>query len=114
VLGLRENAALIGRAALFIGMDSGPGHIAAALGVPVVTVGAQPVGASPEHTGAPERFGPWADAARVLVLRPPAHSAPCTDGCDADDPHCILGLAVDEVLPRVLAFAAAQPSGVQR
>ncbi len=112
-LGLRENAALIGRAALFIGMDSGPGHIAAALGVPVIIVGAHPEGASPDHAGAPERFGPWTEPGRALVLRPPAHLAPCIDGCDAGEPHCILGLAMADVLPRVLAFAA-QPSGVQR
>ena len=76
VLGLRGNAALIGDAALFVGMDSGPGHIAAALGVPVVIVGVHPHGASPGHPAAPERFGPWGDPSRVLVLRPPAPPRP--------------------------------------
>jgi heptosyltransferase-2 len=104
-LGLRENAALAGSAALFIGMDSGPGHMAAALGVPVVTIGAHPEGASAAHPSAPERFAPWAPAERRLVLRPPAHRPPCSDGCDADAPHCILGIGVADVLPRVLDFA---------
>jgi heptosyltransferase-2 len=105
VLGLRGNAALIGGAALFIGMDSGPGHIAAALGVPVVIVGVHPHGASPAHPAAPERFGPWADASRVLVLRPPGHHDPCPDGCEADDPHCILGLTVDDAVAATAVFA---------
>lgn len=105
-LGLRGSAALIGAAALFIGMDSGPGHIAAALGVPVVIVSGHPHGASPGHPAAPQRFGPWADPSRVLVLRPPAHRDPCADGCEADAPHCILGLGVDGAAARVERFAA--------
>ena len=107
VLGLRECAALIGAASLFVGMDSGPAHIAAALGVPVVILSGHPHGASPTHPGAPERFGPWADPSRVLVLRTPAHRAPCSDGCEADEPHCILGIEVDDVAGPVERFAKA-------
>ena len=114
VLGLRENAALAGAAALFVGMDSGPGHVASALGAPVVILGAHPEGASPSHPSAPERFGPWADPDSVLLLRPAAHRPLCTDGCVADTPHCILELAVDDVIPAVLAFADRQASGDQR
>ncbi len=105
VLRLRGNAALIGQAALFIGMDSGPGHIAAALGVPVVIVGVHPHGAAPGHPAAPERFGPWVDPARVLVLRPPGYREPCGDGCEADEPHCILGVTVDDAFAATAAFA---------
>ena len=107
VLGLRESAALIGGASLFVGMDSGPGHIAAALGVPVVIVSAHPHGASPTHPAAPERFGPWAESSRVLILRAPSHRAPCSDGCEADEPHCILGIAVDDVVGAIERFAEA-------
>ena len=105
ILGLRESAALIGAASLFIGMDSGPGHIAAALGVPVVIVSAHPHGASPTHPGAPERFGPWADPSRVLILRTRSHRAPCSDGCETDEPHCILGIAVEDVAGPAERFA---------
>jgi len=105
-LRLREGAALIGEASLFIGMDSGPGHIAASLGVPVVIVGVHPHGASPGHPAAPERFGPWGDPSRALLLRPPAHCHPCADGCEADVPHCILGLTVDAAVAATAAFAA--------
>jgi ADP-heptose:LPS heptosyltransferase len=37
-LGVRENAALIAAAALFVGHDSGPMHLAGAVGTPVVAV----------------------------------------------------------------------------
>ena len=92
VLGLRENAALIGMAALFVGMDSGPGHIAAALGVPVVIVSVP----SPRRlAGSSSRAGAVRTVDRsvhALVLRPAAHRDPCADGCEADAPHCILEL----------------------
>ncbi len=74
---------------------------------PVVILSGHPHGASPTHPGAPERFGPWADPSRVLVLRTPAHRAPCSDGCEADEPHCILGIEVDDVAGPVERFAKA-------
>ncbi len=113
-LGLGAGAALIGTAALFIGMDSGPGHVASAQGVPVAILGAHPEGASPDHPSAPERFGPWGEPDRTLLLRPSGHRPPCVDGCVADVPHCILDMELDDVVPRVLAFAARQAPGVQR
>jgi heptosyltransferase-2 len=112
VLALRDNAALIGGASLFVGMDSGPGHIASALGVPVVIVGVHPHGASPGHPAAPERFGPWGDPSRVLVLRPPGHRDPCSDGCEANEPHCILGITVDDVVGVVALFAERALAGL--
>jgi len=38
LLGIREMAALMSRADLFVGLDSGPMHVAAALGLPVVAL----------------------------------------------------------------------------
>ncbi|MEQ8493816.1 MAG: glycosyltransferase family 9 protein, partial [Gammaproteobacteria bacterium] len=57
--------ALLARAAAFVGNDSGLGHIAAALGVPTVTV---------FGPGRPERYRPWGPRARV-VLAPDADLA---------------------------------------
>jgi heptosyltransferase-2 len=105
ILDLSANAALIAGASLFIGMDSGPGHMAAALAVPVVTISGHAEGASPGHPAAPERFGPWGDAAQVLVLRPRSHRHPCRDGCDRDEPHCILAVEVADALAAVSDFA---------
>ena len=68
---LEELAALLGRAALFIGVDSAPMHMAAALGVPVVAL----FGPSGEFS-----WGPWGDG--HVVLSSPFLCRPCgRDGC---------------------------------
>ena len=70
-LTLKELAALTARARLFIGMDSAPMHIAAAVGTPVVVLFG-PSGAN--------IWGPWQVPARVITSD---HSCrPCgLDGC---------------------------------
>ena len=42
-----------------VGNDTGPMHIAAALGVPVVEISCHPIFESKKHHNAPERFGPY-------------------------------------------------------
>jgi heptosyltransferase-3 len=68
---LKEVAALIARARLFIGMDSAPMHIAAAMGTPTVVL----FGPSGEI-----EWGPWQVPHRILTS---SHSCrPCgRDGC---------------------------------
>jgi heptosyltransferase I len=56
-LNLAQSAALISQAALYVGLDSGPMHIAALAGVPVVAL------FGPTH---PERVGPWKVPQRIL------------------------------------------------
>lgn len=104
VLGIRANAALIGRAAFLLGMDSGPGHIAGAMGTPSAIVFSNAFGSAPLYLGAPERFRPL--GAPVHAIRPAVPLAPCTDGCEADEPHCIASIAPDDVLPDLAAFVA--------
>ncbi|MEQ8659270.1 MAG: glycosyltransferase family 9 protein, partial [Gammaproteobacteria bacterium] len=58
-------AALLARAAAFVGNDSGLGHMAAALGVPTLTV---------FGPGRPARYRPWGPRARI-VLAPAADLA---------------------------------------
>lgn len=54
---LRVTAAILRKAALFVGNDSGLMHLAAAAGTPLVAIfGPQ----------SPVKFGPWSDRARVL------------------------------------------------
>ncbi len=96
-LGLRESAALTARAAALFGMDSSPGHIAAALGTPVAIAFANATGGSPRHVGAPQRFAPRGDPAWIRIIQPTASLPPCGDGCDADAPHCITLVDVDAV-----------------
>lgn len=57
-LSLRQSMALISQAKLFIGVDSGPGHIAAALGTPVISIFSS--------VNRPERYGPYGKNVTIL------------------------------------------------
>lgn len=88
-LSLRELAALTARARLFVGVDSAPMHIAAAMGTPTVAL----FGPSGEH-----EWGPWQVAQRVVTSR--VHPCrPCgIDGCGGGKvSECLTVLDVDVV-----------------
>jgi heptosyltransferase-3 len=102
-LPVTTTAALLARAALYVGMDSGPMHLAAAGGVPVVEISCHPKTSSPDHPNAPERFGPYGGRSRIL--RPERPLSPCTDGCTAvHEPHCIRQIAPAAVVEAALAL----------
>lgn len=94
LLSLQELAALTARARAFVGVDTAPMHIAAAMGTPTVAL----FGPSGEH-----EWGPWQVAQRVVVSR--AHPCrPCgLDGCGGGKVSECLMLDVDDVYA---AFAA--------
>ena len=92
-LALKELGALTARARLFIGVDSMPMHLAAAMGVPTVAL----FGPSSEHV-----WGPWNVEQRVVTT---THSCrPCgVDGCGGGKvSECLTLLGVEPV------YAAAQ------
>lgn len=85
---LKELGALIGDAALFIGVDSAPMHIAAAMGTPTVAL----FGPSGEKT-----WGPWMVAHRIVASD---HACrPCgQDGCGGGKvSDCLVQLPVSRV-----------------
>ncbi|MEM1995641.1 MAG: glycosyltransferase family 9 protein [Thermoplasmatales archaeon] len=92
---LRQTAALLKCCQLFVGNDAGPMHLAAAAGVPVVEISCHPLNGSPLHPDSPECFGPWGVPHVVLQLEKPL--APCSEGCEAAQAHCILGVTVARV-----------------
>lgn len=94
---LRESAVLLRSCALFIGNDSGPAHLAAAAGVPVVVISSYPVGGAPGHPNSPAKCGPACAVARVVQPSCPA-GAECSGGCVAERAHCILGVTVEAVV----------------
>ena len=65
---LRSMAAIVSRAALFVGNDSGPMHVAAAVGVPVVAI---------FGPGAPHKTEPYLPAARFRVIYAALPCSPC-------------------------------------
>ena len=81
---------------LFIGNDSGPAHLAAAMNCPTVVVSRHPRNGALDHSNSPARFAPR--GGRVMVLQPASGMDDCTECCREAEAHCILQVTVDEVL----------------
>jgi heptosyltransferase-2 len=81
-------------AGVFIGNDSGPGHLAAVCGVPTFTLYGPMV-----H----EWFVPLHPAAEIIEGRACPYK-PCSDYCRFERPFCLEDLKVDEVWPRIERF----------
>jgi len=97
-LSLKQLAALTARAQLFIGVDSAPMHIAAAMQTPVVAL----FGPSGE-----QEWGPWMTPQRLVTSN---HSCrPCgLDGCGGGKvSDCLSAISVEQVLAAVRSLLAA-------
>ncbi len=86
--------ALVERAAVFIGNDSGPGHLAALCGVPTFTLFGPQL---------PEWFAPLHSAAQWLEGKACPYK-PCSDYCRFPVPYCEVNSRAEEVQARVKAF----------
>lgn len=89
-----ELAAALDRAAVFIGNDSGPGHLAALLGVPTFTLFGPQL---------PEWFAPLHPQAEWIEGKQ-CPFKPCSDYCRFNSPHCLLTVTEPEVWERVRTF----------
>ena len=105
-LALGAAAAAIARADAFIGLDSGPAHIAGAVGTPAAVIFPHPADGAPSHVGSPERFGPYGDPERILIVQPKTAIPPCRDGCEMHYPHCILQLDEETLVKALRGFLA--------
>jgi heptosyltransferase-1 len=95
-LNLIEIKELIARAALFIGPDSGPMHIAAATATPIVAYFGPTL---------PSNFAPWrTKGSRTVLLEKDVPCRPCKQReCVTNDFRCLLTITPEEV------FAACRP-----
>jgi len=95
-LNLIEIRELIGRAALFVGPDSGPMHIAASTETPIVAYFGPTL---------PAHFAPWRPGGnRTVILEKKIPCRPCKQReCETNDFRCLLTITPDEV------FAACRP-----
>jgi heptosyltransferase-2 len=82
------------QAGVFIGNDSGPGHLAASCGLPTFTLFGPQL-----H----EWFAPLHPAAEVVEGKACPYK-PCSDYCRFAEPFCLRGISVAEVWPRIDAF----------
>ncbi len=101
-LSLKEMAALTARARLFVGVDSAPMHIAAAVGTPAVAL----FGPS-----SPVDWGPWQVAHRVVT----SDQHPCRpcglDGCGGGKrSDCLDSLSVETVWRAAASLLAEPPA----
>ena len=89
-----ELLAVIESAGVFIGNDSGPGHLAAGCGRPTFTLFGPQL-----H----EWFAPLHPASEAYEGRACPYK-PCSDYCRFVEPFCLQGVTVADVWPRVEAF----------
>lgn len=85
-------------AAIFVGNDSGPGHLAAVIGIPTFTIfgNQSPAVFAPIHP-----LSRWIEGA-------PCRYKPCYDSCRFSAPYCLLEIDEETVCKEVELFAAAQ------
>lgn len=98
----RQSAAAFARARLFIGHDSGPMHLAAAVGAPCVAIFAA--------RNIPRQWFPYGPNHRILYHR--VECAGCgLETCIEQQKKCILSITVDEVLTEIRSALnqSAQP-----
>ncbi|MBI4168616.1 MAG: lipopolysaccharide heptosyltransferase II [Acidobacteria bacterium] len=100
---------LLQRCSLFVGNDSGPMHLAAALGVPTVGV---------FGPGTPKRTAPLASGAAVAVVTKGYPCSPCRQDffrecppSPAGKPFCLEEIRVDDVEEAALALLRAPGRG---
>jgi ADP-heptose:LPS heptosyltransferase len=88
-LTIDQLAALIERSDLFIGADSGPAHLAAAIGTPAVVLFS--------GTNRAEQWRPWGD--HVRIVKQPTSCSPChRTRCPLANHPCMNGLQPRAVL----------------
>jgi ADP-heptose:LPS heptosyltransferase len=87
---------LFAGASLFVGNDSGPGHVSGLLGTNTVVASPFPLSCAEDHINAPNRFRPCGP--RVRVVQPQRPLAPCEPTCSAQRAHCICQITAEEML----------------
>lgn len=94
-LNLMELIGLLNLATVFIGNDSGTGHVAGALGLHTISLHVQPKSSDPHHIHAPEHYRPVGP--NVTIVQPENFLAPCYGRCESINVHCLNQITVDQV-----------------
>lgn len=91
-----ETLCVLQLCALLVCNDSGPAHLAAAAGIPVLVISSQSQSAAPGHFNDPARFHPW--GVPHQLLQPEHPLPPCTTHCASREAHCIRQITVEKAL----------------
>ena len=98
---LRQLTALLGHAALFVGCDTGPMHLAVASGAPTLAL---------FGPADPRRTGPWGERHRVVRTAPPC--APCNrKHCNQPRHACMEDIAPRDVLAATRTLLGRNAAG---
>jgi ADP-heptose:LPS heptosyltransferase len=99
-------AEVLRRSDLVIGNDSGPAHVAAAVGTAEVVVSAHPLDGDPWVVNSPNRYRPW--GVPSVVLQPPSRLESCRDQptCLDGEAHCILSVSEVDVVEAAVGLLA--------
>ncbi|MDP8254650.1 MAG: glycosyltransferase family 9 protein [Candidatus Alcyoniella australis] len=92
--GLLELIELLAGAALFVGPDSGPAHLAGLLGAPCLALFS--------GTNLSQRWRPLGQ--KVEVVETPIDCAPCAGRCTRPQNECMTRISVQQVIERALAL----------
>lgn len=109
-LSLRQTAALLAGCNFFLGNDTGPKHLAAAVGIPVIEISCHPRNGFIGHAHSPCRFHAWRVWHREL--QPATGRNGCVDSCQASVAHCILDVPIEEVFQAIEIELRQKPSEI--
>jgi ADP-heptose:LPS heptosyltransferase len=109
ITSIAETVTLVAHSRIYMGADSGPGHIAGGLAVPTVIQFIAAPGSDPNGGHSPERFRPAGP--NVIAVAIPHTIPPCVGACSADCQHCILTIETEDMLKAVrMALGVAEPT----
>ncbi len=109
LLPLPKVAAILSNCDVFIGSDSGLGHVAAAVGCRTVTLSCHALQGDPNSAQNPDRFRPYGPAS--VVVRPAANRIGCETGCQRQEPHCILDISPAVIAKTVVGLLGPLKNG---
>jgi len=107
ITSLEESANLISQATIFLGNDSGPGHLAGAMGVPTIVTAIGSMDADPDAAAVPERIHPLGPL--VITCRPLHALPPCPGVCVQMEQHCIKSITTESVLEALVQLLPRKP-----
>lgn len=99
---IQESCAILRRADIFIGSDSGLMHLACANVDRVIEISCHPVGGDKAHPNSPIRFGPI--TRQSVVLQPMNSLSPCIEYCSSNQSHCITNIKPNDVFSKYLTL----------
>lgn len=106
-LSIVQSAAVLTPSDVYVGNDTGTLHMAAAVGCACVEISSHPADGDHGEVTSPLRFSPH--NVPTALLRPRTAMRPCVGRCNADGPHCIDAITVDDVWDATTWLLPARP-----